>query len=230
MFNCDMKKIFAIILCFFCCFFAIGVNTAAAESVQYVVVANSATVFATAEFSDQKIATLTHGQEVVLELEGEEPKQYSSGGYVFFKVLELDGQSGFVLGDLVCKKTDQITAIPNFNAQTNGKCTVFFKNDDKFVDSGITLEKAHRIFLQNGYDKNSQYCQIVFVHENEVIYGYIQTKFVKPDGINPVLITCITLIIALLTIIFTWLFMKNKKKKWKKSGKNSHITVKLKEE
>ena len=72
-----------------------------------------------------------------------------------------------------------------------------------------------------GHREKKEYNAIAFVHENEVLYGYLKTDTISPDGINPAIITCIVIIIALLGIIFAWLFMKNKKVKLKKQ-KSSH--------
>ena len=206
------------------CLSFVNVNFAFADSSQstYVVTANQATLFAEANFASSKLSTLPNSTQVLVEMQDDKPVEYDSNGYVFFKVLNFQGQDGFVYADLLTPQTNVVTAIPGFNAQTAKQCNVYFLQDNSLVQSEISLSKGERVYLYQGYDNTltfdgNKYNAIAFVNNNEVLYGYLPTENVIPDGVNPVLITCIVVIIALLGIIFAWLFMKNKKVKIKKS-------------
>lgn len=212
-----MKKInFILIVCFLVlsfCNTSFSIASAENNSPNYMICANMAVLYQSPSFSSEKLENLPHKTEVFIESENNLPKEYINENYVFYKVLEYNGKEGYVLSDLVIKITNQITSVPNFNAQTNKECKVFYLQDTNFVESEITLERKHRIFLYKGYDKNREYTAIAFKYENEIVYGYLKTEDIAPDGINPVVITCVTISIALLGIIFAWLFMKNKKSK-----------------
>ncbi len=222
-----MKKIFAIFAVFFAFFATFLPNSmvlAEEEASTYVVTANSAVIYAQPNFTSEKLGILAHNDEVNLEMSDGAPVEYLSSPnadeiqaneYIFFKLAEMD-VNGYIFSDLLTPKNSIITAIPSFNGQTNDSCNVFFAEDLEMIDSGITLTQGERIFLYEGFDKNLEYTAIAFVHENEVLYGFIETNFVSPDGINPIIITCIVIILAVLGIIFAWLFMKRKKIKLKK--------------
>ncbi len=181
----------------------------------YVVTANYASVFKNADITSNKLGQVNHNEEVYIEMENDLPKEYMSDDFVFYKITynQLDG---YVLADLLTPKNNVITAIPSFNAQTNSACKVYFKQDNEMVESDISLDKGERIFLYEGFNGKEEYNAISFVYENQVLYGYLKSENIAPDGINPIIITCIIIIIALLGIIFAWLFMKNKKVKIKK--------------
>ncbi len=220
-----MKKSFFVFsllfLCMFCSFF--GVENAFAQNTQeiYVVTANRASVFESADFASAKVGQIEHDEEVYVQMEDAAPQEFENEGFVFYKIThgELEG---YVFADLLTPKNNVITAIPSFNGQTNTESKVFWKQDNEMVESDITLSKGERIFLYEGFNGKEEFNAIAFVHENKVLYGYLKTDTISPDGINPAIITCIIIIIALLGIIFAWLFMKNKKVKLKKQ-KSSHL-------
>ncbi len=213
LFNFYMKKLafLLIIFAFLLPFFNFSVTFAENETKNYVVTANSAVLFSEPDFSSEKLNTLSHNTVVSIEMEAESAKAYAFENYVFFKVLNFEGVDGFVLADLVVPDSSQIEDIPNFNASTNARCQVFMDSEND-----IFLEKGQRIFLYQGYDKNLAQTAVAFVYDGQVLYGHIDTEFVAPDGINPAIITSVVVIIALLGIIFAWLFMKKVKVKSKK--------------
>ena len=206
-----MKKLclFFAFVCSFFCFFGVNFATAEADTLTFVVTANKANVYEEAAFSSTVLKTLSHKDEVKIEISMNEPVEYVTGNYVFYKI---DG-SGYILSDLICQKTKTITSIPNFNAKTNEECFVYFLDNDLYTKSEIKLSKNQEIFLYKGYDKNAELTPVAFVYENEVYYGFLQTKNVSPNGINPVVITVITLVMAILGIAFAWVFIQGKKKK-----------------
>ena len=203
------------VLCVIGSFF--GAEKTFAQNAQkiYVVTANRASVFESPDFSSAKIGQIEHDVEVYVQMENDAPQEFKNEGFVFYKITQADLE-GYVFADLLTPKSDTITAIPSFNGQTNTESIVFWKQDNEMVESEIILDKGERIFLYEGYNSKEEYNAIAFVHENEVLYGYLKTENISPDGINTAIITCITIIIALLGIIFAWLFMKNRKVKLKK--------------
>lgn len=175
----------------------------------YVVVANSAIVYQNANFSSQKIKTLQQKTEIKLELENSSPKKYQNDDFVFFKIVD----DGFILSSLVAKKTDTINATPVFNGKTNTECFVFSMQNEKLEGTNIILFKNQEIFMYEGYNSKSEYTAISFVYDNEVMYGYIKTENIAPNGINPVIISVFSLVVAILGVILSWIFIKGKKTK-----------------
>ena len=75
------------------------------------------------------------------------------------------------------------------------------------------MPKHQRVFLYQGFNNKKQYNAVAFVHENEVVYGFLKKDDIDPDGVNPLLITIACFAIAAIGIILTFVFMKRKKKK-----------------
>lgn len=218
-----MKKIM-LILSIFLCFLSLTttrITYAEDESSKYVVVANSAVIYQSPDFSSEKLSTLKHNQSIEILFENNSPKTFFSDNYSFFKVIKYDEIEGYVLADLVVPENDVITSIPNFNAKLNNSCKVYFNENSVISESEITLNKNHQIFLYEGFNEKEKYTAVAFVYDNQVLYGYIETKWIDPDGINPLIITCIIVILAILGIVFAWVFIKNKKVKLKKTSRKS---------
>lgn len=207
-------------------------NSSAAEDAQeqplrFVVSANSAVVFAAPDFSSEKIATLKHKDEIVVLADGGAPVTEDWNGFQFLKIslqenaIEWAQEFGYVFADLVTAKKDEIVAIPNFNAKTNKECQVFSEENGAFSPTSDTLARGQAIFLYEGFNAKKDFNAIAYVLDGKVLYGFLKTDDISPNGINPVIITCIILIVAVLSIIFAWLFMKNKhvSLKKKKPGK-----------
>lgn len=213
-----MKKLFALFLICFCLFPFCGINFASATEKTFVVNANSVNVFESPSFSSDIVCSLSYKTAVSLEMESSSPKVYQNEGFEFFKLI--GNVEGYVLSDLISQEGETITSIPNYNAKLNSSCKVFELVDSDYVETEITLERNTQIFLYQGYDKKLDYTAIAFERENKVIYAYVQTKFISPNGINPLLITCVTLILAVLGIIFAWIFMKKSKIKKINGTKN----------
>lgn len=213
-----MRKIliaFAFVFCF-SSFFNLNFASATDANCEFVVTANSATLWSEANFSSQKVDELSHKDIIIVQMTENEPTEYLFENFVFFKA-NFEDKSGFVLSDLVTKKVENIESVPNFNAKTNTECKVFLKNDTTFVESDIVLEKHCQIFLYEGFDSKSEFTAISYVKDNSVFYGYLKTKNISPNGINPIIITCISLILAIVGIVFALVFMKNKKVKLKQN-------------
>ena len=211
--------IFAVFLAFFASFLPNSKAFADELNNTYVVTANSAVVFEQANFSSKKLTTLKNKTEILLTMNGQKPQKFENGGWIFYKTettFQTEGEqiAGFILAELVTPKQAVIVSIPHFNAKTNMKCNVFFRENENFVkQENLVLEKGTQVFLYEGFESKSNFTAICFVKDNQVLYGFLETKNINPNGINPIVITCTCLILALLGIIFAWLFMKNKKAK-----------------
>lgn len=233
-----MKKIgvfFAFLLCF-CTFFMqndvffakndnITEESLQSVSLQsevtnvYVVTANSAIVFEEASTSSKQLSCLKHKDEVQVEIENGVAKIYlGEDGFSFYKI-----DAGFVLCDLLSKKTDVIETIPNFNAKTNADAQVYLMENNSLVESEIILKKGEQIFLYEGYEGKDyvvegvqeKFTAVAFLHDNDVVYGYLKTSSISPNGINPLIISCAILILAVVGIVFALVLMKRKKVKLK---------------
>lgn len=201
---------------------ALEAENAQEEASCFVVSANLAVVFAAPDFSSEKIATLKHKDEIVVLMDGTTPVTVDGKGYQFFQIslseneIESAQEFGFVLSDLLTKKQEEIVAIPNFNAKTNKDCQVFAEEHGEFSPTNDTLARGQEIFLYEGFDAKKDYNAIAYVLDGKVLYGFLKTDDISPNGINPLIITCIILIVAVLSIIFAWLFMKSKHVRLKK--------------
>ena len=187
----------------------------------YVVAANKASVFASADLTSEKLFTLNHKDEIKVQLENGSPKTYGEDKFVFYHI-ETSDKDGFILSDLVVPKNDFLVTIPNFNAKTNGKASIYFLEDGKYVESDISLPKHQRIFLYEGFNRKKEYNAVAFVYENEVLYGYLKVGTIDPDGVNPVIITVACFAIAAIGIILALVFIKKKKTKTGIAKNKSH--------
>lgn len=206
-----MKKLFLFVavLCSLLCFSNVSFANAEADTLVYVVTANKANVYEEARFDSAIIETLSHKEEINIEAVSNFPIEYINGNYTFYKI----SQTGYILSNLVCKKTETITSIPNFNAKTNGECFIYFLENNIYEKSEIKLLEKQEIFLYEGFDQNKDYTAIAFVKDNEVMYGFVQTKYISPNGINPVIIAAASVVMAALGIAFALVFISGKKKK-----------------
>lgn len=214
-----MKKL-CILLIFLVCFMFLPTNVAVAETVSptFVISANSAYAYVEADITSSKIKAFSNKDKVSLQLEEGAPKEHGES-FVFYRLLspvESDGtQYYYILAEFVTQESETILSIPNYNAKTNAEAVVYFKQEDEFVESEITLKKNQEIFLYEGFNQKSKYSAIAFMHEGKVEYGYILTSAVAPNGINPLIIIAVTIILALVGIALAWVFIKRKKVKLK---------------
>lgn len=215
-----MKKIVLFFAIMFCFLSACNTDFAFAESDSshktYVICSNSTYLYELPDLTATRLKTLSHNTEVEILIDDNTPKEFNCGDYVFFKVVQFENTDCYVLADFVTAKIDAIVSTPNYNAKTNSACTLFFEIGGQMQASDISLPRHQEIFLYEGYNGKTEYTAVSFVYENQVLYGYLETKFVSPNGVNPIIITCILLILAILGIIFAWLFMKKKKVRIKK--------------
>lgn len=203
-----MKKTMLFVLCLLFLFIPFGEQVYAQSPQTFVVVFSKTNVYELPSFSAKKIAVLEKNDEIEVEFEEENPKKYTSDdGFDFFK---LTSQDGYIFCDSVVLSREHIQNFPNFNAKTNKDCDVFTLEDGEFVKSEISLKKGTQIFLYKGFG-NDEFIPVEFAYNNKIVYAYLQKKCISPNGINPVIITCICLILAVTGIIFAFVFMKKKK-------------------
>jgi len=215
--------VFSILFLVFCtvfCNFFVREKVYAQETLSCFINSNTAGLYTSFDLSSEKICTLSHKDKVTIEADVSGAVEYlSADNFVFFKILSYNNLElktegyGFVLADLVSNDISQIESIPNFNAKIISQANVYFKEDNNFVVSSITLDKETKVYLYEGYKRKSEFTAICFEFDNQIVYGFVKTSLLKPDGINPLLITCITLIIAVLTISLSLILIKKKKAK-----------------
>ena len=192
--------------------FGEGVAHSESSAAFYMVCANSANVYQSSDLNSSVLYTLSHKDKIEVEPDGTEAKVYTNLGYSFYKIVT-EGKEGYILADFAVKMAETLQEIPNFNAKTNGQCVVYNKVGEEYIETSISLEKGHKLFLYEGYKSKNPYTAASFVMDNQVLYGYIKSESVAPNGINPAIITCACLILAILGIMFTFLFIKGRKKK-----------------
>ena len=214
-----MKKLW-ILLIFTICFTFMPTHFALAEDVEptFVITAKSACAYLEADITSSKINAFSNKDKVSIQFEEGLPKEYGES-FVFYRLatpIVDDGQQYFyIMAELVTKESDVIVQIPNYNGKTNSESVVYFKQNSELVESDITLKKNQEIFLYEGFNQKSKYSAIAFMYDGNVEYGYILTSTVSPNGINPLIITSATIILALVGIALAWVFIKRKKVKLK---------------
>ena len=209
-----MKKLFVFAFIFLCFMptLAGGIVLAENDSPTYIVCSNSANVYQSSDMTSTIVYTISHKDKIDVELDGASAKIYTNLGYSFYKITTV-GKEGYILADFAVKMAEELQEIPNFNARTNGPCVVYNKVGDEYVETSISLEKGAKLFLYEGYKSKNPYTAVSFVLDNQVLYGYLKSESIDPNGINPAIITCACLILAILGIMFTFLFIKGRKKK-----------------
>ena len=105
-----------------------------------------------------------------------------------------------------------------FNAKVAVKDAVVYDlNKEKIL---TTLDKGTEIYLYEGYSKKATFTAICFIGEDDnLVYGYMKTVDLSPNGINASVITGIMVIVSCVTIILLLVFMKKVKKKKKEASK-----------
>lgn len=200
----------------------------------YIVTASSCCVYAEPNLSSKKIEHFKNKDVVNLEMIDGEPTIESSDNFNFYKlkdgIVVADETYSYILCELVTKESPQIMSIPNFNAKTNKKCEVydFQETGDglKYVANEISLKKGEQIFLYQGYNSKKPFTAVSFLQDNKVYYAYLKTEDISPNGINPIILTCIFLTIAVLGIIFAWVFISKRKIKLKSKKVKSEYNLK----
>ena len=190
----------------------VAVAHAESSTAEFFVSANQAVLYQSPDLLSERLETLTHKTKVTVEIESGEPKIYTDGTNNFYKVTHV-ANTGYALTEFLVKSTETIETLPNFNAKTNAECIVYNKDGDSYSETSLTLERNQKLFLYEGYNSKLEYTAVSFVYDNEVVYGYIKTECIAPNGINPIILTCICLIVAILGIVFSWIFVKGRKKK-----------------
>ena len=135
-----------------------------------------------------------------------------SNGVLFAKVYEneISAQCYYVLRAGIVLCSDDIVNIPTKNATIFKTTKIYNSVDNVYKEGDIILQPNTRVSLYSKYNSSAPYQYIAFEYEESVIYGYVPTSTIEPDGISPYFITAITISIALVGIILAILFIKKK--------------------
>ena len=184
--------------------FAIELNTS------LTVTSTSCYVYTDSSFSSEKLKdeeneiVLHHGDKVTYL--GEQDQFY------FVKIT--DEKEGYIYKYYLANENSRII-YPTFNASIREDCHLF---DSSGNDTGIVITKNQRVFLYEGFKNKETFCPVQVVVDDQLYNGYIETKNIKPDGVNASLIIAISAISAVVTITLSLVLIKNRKKKKKKIG------------
>lgn len=209
-------------------------HSALAESskVDMIITANQAYIYEEANFESEKIETLSHKTIVAANMENDEiVVSYDSYNNKFVYV-EYQDKTGYVYSGYISIYYENPKERPVFNAKVSSKKTIVYKyENDKFVKTNIKLEKGHKLYLYEGYDKDEEFTKVCFVLKNSIYddsieFYYIKTEDVSPNGINPMLFVGISAFLAIIGIILAIMFIK-KKRSLKLKKKKAWIKVKV---
>lgn len=167
-------------------------------------------LYSEASYSSEVLESLEYGEALTLL------DEQNFNGFYYVTVKETSVQ-GYVPADLVGEKTQDQEVILSYNASILEDTQVLSLTSDEPI---CEISKGERVLLYEGYNKNSDYLAVKFIHNGNVIIGRVDTSYIHPDGVNAALIVSITAIVALVTIIIILLGISNKKrhKKLKKDS------------
>ena len=203
-----MKKFIIFIFFIFSCLcFTVPSFQASAyqlETGNAFVISSKCFVYKEPSFASEKITVdgqdffLTHGQEVeIMAIQND------------FAQIKIESIEGYVYKFYLTQSSAQ-SVYPVFNASLRKDATIYDldKNPTEY-----TVKRGSRVYLYNGFKDKEKYTAVQVVLEDGSLYnGYILTSCIKPDGISPLLIVGISIIIASVTIILSLIFIKKKRK------------------
>ena len=141
----------------------------------------------------------------------------------YYAVLEGTNIVGYVLSTTVVKAGNSELKV-NFqsNARLNSISDVYelFGNSYNLMEyknSTLKLEKNTEIKILNGYDKHTEYTQISFEYDNQILTGYVRTENIKISGFNYYFLIAIFLLVIIFSTVIP-IVVKNWKKKKKLSN------------
>lgn len=212
------------LLAFFFMFSSSTLGVRAENEKVYICTANFCYIYEEPAFTSQKVMNennkplrIYHKDELMLELSNELPTEYKDEyGMIFYKVesfADTQLSSAYIFSDFVAPRGTEIETYPSYNASINTNTKLYLLNGEEIEESEFELVKGERVYLYEGYNKDSKFTPVAYQRENTLQYGYVLTDTVAPDGVNPYIIYAVTIAIACIGIIMALLFMKNKKKK-----------------
>ena len=120
--------------------------------------------------------------------------------------------SGYIYKYYITANSSQIV-YPVFNGKTRRE-SVLYDLDKKPTE--YTLRSGQEVYIYSGFDDDKVYTAVQVVLENGLLYnGYIKTSDLAPDGISPLLIAGIAIIVAGVTVILSLVLIKKTKKQKK---------------
>ena len=221
-----MKKIscFSLIFLLFSLFFLQN-NVVFAENVnnEYVCIANFCYLYSAPDFTSEKIVIngellkINHKDIVTIKLEDGNIVTATDANNMLFYQVESFGEntfdSAYIFSDFVTENTNTIEIFPEFNATINTPTVLYQVNGETIEPTDIVIAKSERVYLFEGYNEDLTHNRVAVKIDNQLVYGYILTDYISPDGFNPAIIYAATIALACIGIIMALLFMKNKKKK-----------------
>ena len=183
----------------------------------FIVSTTSCYVYNDSSFSSEKLQKdgqdliLYHGDKVIYKSENDD----------FYYVAIDDETKGYVYKYYLTSDNSSISVYPTFNATIRQECEVF---DIDGNSTGYHAEKGQRVFLYAGFKSREKYNPVQIVLDNEVYNGYIETKYIRPDGVSATLIVAISTIVSVVIVTLSLVFIKKQRKhKKKKLGSKSWI-------
>ena len=153
-------------------------------------------------FDGSEPLVILHGEELtVLEDDGQSD---------FILVSYSDNYDGYVYRYYISSNTSQ-TVYPVFNGSIRRESMLY---DIDRKPANIILKQGQQVYIYSGYDDDEGCTAVTVVLEDGELYnGYVLTKDIAPNGISPLLIAGITIIVACVTVILSLILIKKVKKK-----------------
>lgn len=202
------------------------------SKVDMIITANQAYIYEEANFESEKIETLSHKSIVVAKKENDEIVVNYDAYNNKFVYVEYQEKTGYVYSGYITRYYESQKEYPVFNAKVNSKNTRVYKYENgKYIKTNIKLEKGHKLYLYEGYDKDEEYTKVCFVlddnvYDNSLEFYFIKTEDISPNGINPMLFVGISAFLAIIGIILALMFIK-KKRPLKLKKKKAWVKVKV---
>ncbi len=212
-----MKKllVFCLIICSFFGVFGVPQEYLFADEEICQVVATNCYLYESPEFtvkmkdSSESNIVLVHGQKLSILTGGQE-----SEDFIYVQVAFDQLYSGYVYKHYVTTNPIVQDTYPVFNAKVAVEDAIVYDlNKENLL---TTLDKGVKLYLYEGYEKKEPFTAVCFAGEDgKLVYGFMKTTDLSPNGINAGVITGIMVIVSCVTIILLLVFMKKIKKKKK---------------
>ena len=133
----------------------------------------------------------------------------SDGDFALVSVPDTD-ISGYIYKYYITANSSQIV-YPVFNGETRRESVLY---DIDKQPTSYTLQSGQEVYIYSGFEDDQEYTAVQVVLEDGSLYnGYIKTSDLAPDGISPLLIAGIAIIVAAVTVILSLVLIKKVKKR-----------------
>lgn len=203
-----ISPIFFIIILFLSPLLGKCYSAASTNSDIYTVITLKAEVYNDITLSEI-FTTLSLGDEV--ELDGGEIIMSPVGIYLVKIFLSKDEENSYYIQQSKIAKVEKDNInMPTKNATIIKDAILFNFINDAYCESEISLCENTRVTIYSKYNSNAPFQYIGFENDGLLIFGYIQTEYITPDGVSPYFITAISISLAIIGIIMALLFIKKK--------------------